>query len=216
MRILGLASVVAIVGIAGVGAASTLRDRGEPRVTETSAGNVALGERTRATNRAPAAVPQGAPETPPAAAPATPTPAIAAPAVAQPSITAPSPRTPLSRGGFVLVEGRTALTDSIYAVRTGDSVIVHFDVQGSRTRRADRFERLVRTTLPLVYGRMATSGLDSIPEGSLLPTRDVIGALRSGGMHLTLENGARISVRALTRVGRDGALAVAYLTVVER
>ena len=208
MRVLGLGSVVAIIGVAGVGAASTLRDRSGAPVTETSSGNVMLKQEGRGTapRRPPATVPQGIPTPPSTAGAATATPA---------RVVAPT-STPAPRGGFVLIEGRTKLTDSIYALRTGDSVIVNFDTQGNRTRRADRFERLVRSTLPLVYGKLATSRIDSIPAGTLLPSRDIIGALQSKGMRLTLENGATITVRPLTRVGRDGVLAVAYLTIVER
>ena len=116
----------------------------------------------------------------------------------------------------LLGQGRTSLTDSIYAVRTGDSVLVNFDTQGNRTRRADKFEQMLRTTLPLVYGRRVTLSLDSVPTGSLLPSRDVVGELTSQGVHLTLENGLRISLWPQTRPSADGPLVVAYRVVVER
>src|SRR6202043_1655125 len=112
--------------------------------------------------------------------------------------------------GSLLGEGRTTLMDSIYAVRTGDSVLVNFDTQGNRTRRADKFEQMLRTTLPLVYGRRIASSLDSVPAGALLPSRDVTGELMSQGVHLTLDNGLRISLWPQTRSSADGPLVVAY------
>jgi hypothetical protein len=199
MRVIALAFVVGIIGVAGVGMAGTLRDRETPDQAGTGT--------ARATDK-PAKPSDGArpPERPTAAA---------APTVAVPAPTA-APSAARPRLGSLLAQGRTSLTDSIHAFRSGDSVIVSFDTQGGRTRRADKFERVVRSTLPLVYGRLVTSSLDSVPEGSLLPSRDVVGALSEQGMHLVLENGLKISIRPLTRVGRDGPLVVAYWTVVER
>ena len=121
-----------------------------------------------------------------------------------------------AKGVSLLGQGRTTLTDSIYAVRTGDSVLVNFDTQGNRTRRADKFEQMLRTTLPLVYGRRITSSLDSVPTGSLLPSRDIVGELTSQGVHLMLDNGLRISLWPQTRASADGPLVVAYRVVVER
>jgi hypothetical protein len=116
----------------------------------------------------------------------------------------------------VLVEGQTQLTDSIYAVRAGDSVIVNFDRFGYRTRRSDKLETSLRASLPLIYGRMATAFLDTLAEGQLVTNRDVVGALATSGMRITLDNGATAHIRVLTRVGRDGELAVGYLTTIER
>ncbi len=131
----------------------------------------------------------------------------------------PAPATPLvsaPKAASLLGQGRTTLTDSIYAVRSGDSVLVNFDTHGNRTRRADKFEQMLRTTLPLVYGRRVTSSLGSVPTGALLPSRDVVGELTSQGVHLTLDNGVKISLWPQTRPSADGPLVVAYRVVVER
>jgi hypothetical protein len=201
MRVIGFGFVAGIIGIAGIAAASSILDGKPPGVTETSSGNVALSQEPKANTSRQVVAPTADSITVQQAA----VPAPIAPPVAT---AAPS--------GFVLVEGRTALADSIYATRTGDSVIVNFDAQGFRTRRYDKFENTVRTTLPLVVGKLATTSVDSIPQGSLLPSRDVIGALTTQGMLLTLSNGVKVRIRALTRVGRDGPLAVGYLVAIDR
>ena len=209
MRFFGLASVVGIIGIAGAAGAFTLRG-GAAAATETSSGNVALRQEGRIKSAAPKAprllaptpVKSAAVETPDSIP--SPPPAVAA----KPAVTGTS--------GALVGEGRTSLTDSVYAVRTGDAIVVNFDVQGSRTHRADKFEQMVRLTLPLVYGRRNTSALDSIPTGSLLPSRDVVGELATQGLHLTLGNGTRISLWPQTRESSSGPLVVAYRVVVDR
>lgn len=213
MRFLGLASLAGIIGAAGVAGAITLRDGRE--VTETNSGNVALRREGRPTRNAASSRSRG-PRL------LTPTPATTAPVTPEP-IEPVNPRavasvTPARTSGreSLLGPGRTPLADSIFAVRSGDSVSVNFDTKGNRTRRADKFERMVRETLPLVYGRSVTSVLDSVPEGSLLPSRDVVGVLTTQGLHLQLDNGVRIGLWPQTREGNDGPLVVAYLVVVER
>jgi hypothetical protein len=208
MRVLGLGFVVGIIGMAGVAMASTIRER--------SSGTDSTRNVVQQDKPAVARQPRQLTPTRSRTAEASPV-DFSAPPVA-PKAPAASVSVPASRNraGSMLVEGRTELTDSIFAVRSGDSVVVNFDVQGGRTRRADKFERMLRTTLPLVYGRFATLALDSVPNGTLLPSKDIVGELQSQGMRLTLENGVKISVHPQTRIGRDGALVVAYLTVVER
>ena len=207
MQFLGLASIAAIVGVAGIGAASTLRN--QPAET-TSEGSLLVADK-RPTTTAKTAPQKTAPA--PVVQQAVP-PVATAPA---PEVTpAPAAPRPATRGGFVLVEGQTQLTDSIYALRAGDSVVVNFDRFGYRTRRPDKLESSLRTSLPLVYGRMATAFLDTLKQGDLVTNRDVVGALATNGMRVTLDNGAVVHIRVLTRVGRDGELAVGYLTTIER
>jgi hypothetical protein len=225
MRFLGLASIAGIIGVAGVAGAITIRGDDNAKQTETSGGNVALRQEGQARNRATkqprplaptpaksAAVVVEAP--PPAETVKAPTPTPAAVPVVAPPVAAAPVRA--SGTGSLLSEGRTTLADSIYAFRSGDSVTVNFDTHGNRTGRADKFETMVRTTLPLVYGRRNTVSLDSVPVGSLLPSRDVLGALVTRGMHLTLDNGVKIALWPQTRPTSDGPLVVAYLLLVER
>jgi hypothetical protein len=229
MQFLGLVSIVGIIGIAGVAGAITLRGGDAASVTETSTGNVALRQEGNAKGR-PARLPRPLTPTPARATPA----AVAAepvdttparPVAAAPTPTpapAPVPSTPAvipaarAAGNSLLGQGRTTLADSIYAMRSGDSVTVNFDTKGNRTGRADKFEAMVRTTLPLVYGRRNTASLDSVPTGSLLPSRDVLGELTSRGMHLTLDNGLKIALWPQTRATTNGPLVVSYLLLVER
>src|SRR3954464_8509511 len=116
MQFLGLASVAAVLAIAGVSAASTLRSRNTSETT--SEGTVVSETRPAKTVGKPAA--QKAAPVVQQAATVTSAPESTTPAPA----TASTPASPLPRGGFVLIEGRTQLTDSIYAMRSGDSVVV--------------------------------------------------------------------------------------------
>jgi hypothetical protein len=198
MQFLGLASVAAILGVAGISAASTLRHRA-PEVNQ-SAGNV--------TNPAS----QQAPVTPPVVQQSlTPAPAPVA-AAAQPTA---EPTRPTAGVSFALVTGRTQLSDSVYAVRSGDSVTVNFDAYGYRTRRSSKFETTLRATLPHVYGKSATASLNAL-SGEIVTSGDVVGALARDGMRFTLDNGVAIRIQVLTRVVRDGPIAIGYVTTVER
>jgi hypothetical protein len=201
IQFLGAGAVVAIVGIAGVGAASTLRG-GDSSAVTTSEGAVTAPSQTPATVTAPIVQQQAT--TPAPVVDSTPTPPPA-------PVVRPAPR-----GGFVLVEGRTKLVDSVQATRTGDSVIVNFDAFGFRTRRSSKIEQTLRLTLPLVFGRSATASLDGVATGQLVANRDVIGELATEGMLLTLDNGAAVRIRILTRVVSDGPIAIGYLATLER
>jgi hypothetical protein len=207
MRILGVAAVGCLIGVAGVAGAITLREGGA--LSKTGGPSIALRQ-------------EGHPVANPL--PRSSSPRVVRAMAAPSSTTAPSAVEPVASatiaariGGAesVLSQGRTTLADSIFAVRSGDSVSVNFDTQGNRTRRADKFERMVRQTLPLVYGRIVVSALDSVPEGLLLPSRDVVGALMSQGLHFQLANGARIGLWPQTRESNTGPLVVAYLVVPE-
>jgi hypothetical protein len=207
MQFLGLASVAAVLAIAGVSAASTLRNRSTSETT--SEGTVVPETRPpKATAKPavqkPAPVVQQSASAPETTAPTPPPSPVAAPASALP------------RGGYVLVEGRTQLTDSIYATRTGDSVVVNFDAFGFRTRRPDKIEQSLRLTLPMLFGKMATSSIDTVGAGGLVTSRDVIGELARDGMRVKLDNGAIAHIRVLTRIVSDGPIAIGYLTTIER
>jgi hypothetical protein len=167
--------------------------------------------------------PQGEPKV---AAPASPpSPASPASAVAPASTTssAPAPAasiTPLAAItvverasaplALVIRQGRTELKDSVLAERGGDSVIVDFDVTMMRTRRRDKFERIVRETLPAVYGARVDSVLATIPEGSLIGEGDLLTELPLRGIHLPLGTAYQLILWPETRPGRDGPLVVSY------
>ena len=145
-------------------------------------------------------------------------PVAASPAAAQkdsaasrPPVSAPT--APVLRP--VIPQGRTDLPDSLYAERRADTVVVHFDTSPSRTRRADKFEAIVRQTLRAVYGAAGDSLLAAVPEGQLVSPNELLTRLPSRGIHLTGPSGARIQLWPETRPGRDGPLVVAYRAVVE-
>jgi hypothetical protein len=155
-----------------------------------------------------------APSVAPAAAPAAP---VASPTAGPATVT---PITPLAAVKIterasaplklVVREGRTELKDDILAQRTGDTVVVDFDLVMSRTRRRDKFERVVRETLPALYGAQMDSVLAAIPEGSLVPDGDLLTELPVRGIHVPLGTGYQLTVWPETRRGRDGLLVVGY------
>lgn len=115
-----------------------------------------------------------------------------------------------------IAEGRRELGDSIFAVRTGRVVSVHFDTETLRTRYDWKFEGVVRATLPVVFGQDVRAALDAVPSGTLvrgnllqdLPTRGIPLALAAQGVTLR--------IWPITRPGRDGPIVVAYRATVSR
>lgn len=111
--------------------------------------------------------------------------------------------------------GRTALrTPATFAQRDGDAVTVHFDEVMTRTRRADKFERIVRATLPEVYGAAADSLLAAVKPGTLVGGDDLVTELPERGIRLAHPSGAALVLWPETRPGRDGPLVVAYRVTV--
>jgi len=117
---------------------------------------------------------------------------------------------------LVVREGRTDLPESIVAERGGDSVIVDFDIPATRTRRRDKFESVVRRTLPMVYGAPVDSVLRAIPEGSILGDADLLTELPARGVHLKVAQGWTLDLWPETRAGQDGPLVVSYRVRVTR
>ena len=146
--------------------------------------------------------PGSGPSAPPASVPPTPAPATPAPPPA--AATASTSLAP------VVPQGRTELTAGMFAVRAGDTVTVHFDTPEARTRRPEKFEQIVRATLPQVHGAAAHSLLGSIAPGSLIGAVDLVNELPVRGLHLRGRDGRSLSLWPETRPGRDGPLVVAY------
>jgi hypothetical protein len=114
----------------------------------------------------------------------------------------------------ILAHGETTLSQGITATRSDSSVIVRFDVDGLRTRRRDKFERLVRETLPAVYGHRADSVLAGMPDGAIAGQGDLLTELPSRGVRLALNDGWKLTLFPETRPGRDGPLVVRYRVAV--
>ena len=141
---------------------------------------------------------------------AVPSESLAAPVVVPPPAPVTTPPAPVVAPPLqpVVAEGRTELQNGIYALRRGDTVTVHFDTPEARTRRPEKFEQIVRATLPAVHGAAAQSILSGIAAGNLVApgatiTEPAAIALRGG-------DGKVLSVVPQTRPGRDGPLVVAY------
>jgi hypothetical protein len=136
---------------------------------------------------------------------------VAAPA---PAVDSAAPRSPVI--GPILPQGRTDFADSVFAVRRGDTVVVSFDTGPGRTRRADKFESIVRQTLRDVYGQVADTLLAAVPSGRLTTVNELVTTLPTKGLHLQGPHGPRIALWPQTRPGRNGPLVVAYRTVLQR
>lgn len=149
------------------------------------------------------------------AARVSPAPASPAEAPAPASSHATTAAAPVPSGAplaIIVAAGRTALADSMIVERSGNEATVHFDTQAARTRRRDKFEHVVRQTLPAVYGARADSVLAAIPEGALVAGGDLLRELTARGIHVGLRDGWSLELWPETRPGRDGPLVVRYRT----
>jgi len=120
---------------------------------------------------------------------------------------APSPR---------VAAGQTPLQDGMSVERRGDSVTVRFDTPAFRTRRRDKFEHVVRLTLPAIYGALADSALAAVPEGELGVGGDLLTELPQRGLTLPEQDGWVLTLWPATRPGQDGPLVVSYRVTAAR
>lgn len=110
----------------------------------------------------------------------------------------------------ILPQGPSTLTGGIAANRSDSVVTLSFDISGVRTRRAEKFEQLVRTTLPQIYGAVADSALARIPLGELAKQGDLVNELPTRGLHIPLTSGKSVALYPVTRPGQDGPIVVQY------
>ncbi|HEU4564097.1 MAG TPA: hypothetical protein VFS05_05600 [Gemmatimonadaceae bacterium] len=159
--------------------------------------------------------PQSAADVPRLAMAAThPADSSAAPAARSGGVTVPASAADVPALAPRIPEGRTALGDGVEAVREGDTVAVHFDTPLTRTRRRDKFEHIVRSTLPRVYGPVVDSALGRMPAGSLTSGGDLLTELPVRGVRVPLADGSALTLWPATRPGQDGPLVVTYLATV--
>ena len=125
---------------------------------------------------------------------------------------------PLSRPPFapIIAEGLTALRDGVVAERAGDTVTVRFDSMGERTRRPEKFEALLRSTLPSIYGDAVRSALATLPHGSVASAGDLVSELPRRGLTIPIREGWTLRIVPGTRSGDDGPLVISYRTTLER
>ena len=107
-------------------------------------------------------------------------------------------------------EGRTELGNGLFAVREGRSVTVHFDVPQARTRRRDKFDRIVRATLPRIYGPVAQATLDRIPEGEIVAAGTLPSQLQESGLRIPLPDRSTLELWPEIRDASGGPLVVGY------
>jgi hypothetical protein len=112
--------------------------------------------------------------------------------------------------GPILPAGESPIGEGVTAVRTDSTVVVSFDSPMVRTRRPEKFESLVRATLPAIYGRGADSALAHVPEGGLMGQGDLIAVLPTRGIRIPAGDMWEIRVYPETRTGQDGPLVVRY------
>ena len=125
----------------------------------------------------------------------------------------PGPTSPLA---LIVREGETRIAGDLIAQRSSDSVFVDFDTPEARTRRRDKFDALVRRTLPLLYGAAVDSVLRTIPAGGIVGDADLLTELPQRGVHLRVAQGWTLDLWPQTRPGQDGPLVVAYTARVTR
>ena len=143
--------------------------------------------------------------------------AVTSPVPAPGALPALAPASRSSRPlALVIPAGRTDLTDSVFVERFGDSAVVHFDTELGRTRRRDKFEQMVRATLPALYGARADSLLASVPAGGLAAGRDLVTEVAAHGVRLPLAGGDTLELWPQTRPGQDGPLVVSYRARIRR
>lgn len=150
--------------------------------------------------------------------------AYIAPVVATPEVTVPAETTVTSVASVttppapelapVIGEGQSDLRDGIVAVRGGAEVKVFFDKPLTRTRRPEKFEAVVRATLPQIYGAAADSALAAIPAGALVPRDGLVTDLPAQGLTIPVRDGVTVRVWPETRPGQDGPLVVRYRATV--
>jgi hypothetical protein len=116
----------------------------------------------------------------------------------------------------VVPQGQSNLPDSLLATRADSVVTVWFDRTMIRTRNPWKFERLVRSTLPALYGPLADSALARIPEGGLVRQGDLINELPTRGLRIPVAPGWTFSLYPITRPGHDGPLVTQYRVLVVR
>ena len=146
--------------------------------------------------------------------------AYIAPVVAAPEVTVPAETTVTSVASVttplapelapVIGEGRSDLGDGVVAERSGDEVKVYFDTPLTRTRRPEKFETVVRATLPQLYGPAADSALAAIPAGALVPREGLLTELPVQGFSIPVRDGLSVRVWPEIRPGQEGPLVVRY------
>jgi hypothetical protein len=111
-------------------------------------------------------------------------------------------------------EGRTSLRDGIVAERHGDEITVHFDTPAARTRRPEKFEGILRATLPRIFGAAVDSALGAMAAGTVVPPHGLTTDLPTQGLYVPLPGGPTLRIWPETRPGEEGPLVVRYRVLI--
>jgi hypothetical protein len=196
---LALLSTLAVIGLVGRVAFEKRLSSPRLRIATATVMSDAGGDAAKAMAAAPSTAQQGVT-----------TPAAPAPAPATTTPVTPAPVSPL------VPQGQSSLPDSLLATRADSVITVSFDRTMIRTRNPWKFERLVRSTLPALYGPLADSALARIPEGGLVRQGDLINELPTRGMRIPVAPGWTFTLFPITRPGQDGPLVTQYRVSVIR
>jgi hypothetical protein len=113
--------------------------------------------------------------------------------------------------------GASTLRDGPTVIRADSVVTLSFDIPLIRTRIPAKFEHLVRTTLPAIYGRGVDTVLSKIAEGDIARQGDLLSELPKRGVRIPVNAAWMIALFPETRPGQDGPLVVRYrVSVVAR
>jgi hypothetical protein len=197
-----LSAVLLVLGSVGTIGAVTLRRHATTRRAESPAATTTAVAMANPTHDSVAAQ-----------APS-PAPVVAAPTPASATATSPAPTVAVLKP--IVPEGTTTLVGGITATRHDSVVVLSFDFAGARTRLPERFERLVRTTLPSVYGAPADSAIRAIPDGGIVREGDLFTELSERGVRIPLSAGGAIALYPILRPGRDGPLVTQYRVTVTK
>lgn len=106
--------------------------------------------------------------------------------------------------------GESTIATDVVAVRSDSDVVVMFDKPMLRTRRADKFELFLRSTLPAIYGAPAADAMEKIAAGGIAAQGELLSELPSRGVRIPLNATWMIRLFPETRQGQDGPLVVRY------
>ena len=203
LRVSAAGIVLATLGAAGALSASAIRGRSAARTREQAPGTVVTAQKGAARDSV-AQVPA-----PNAAAPVSPTPTVTQQASVVAHARAPFlPIVPL---------GTSTLRDGPTVVRADSVVTLSFDIPLIRTRIPAKFEHLVRTTLPAIYGRGVDTVLSKIAEGDIARQGGLLSELPKRGVRIPVNAAWMIALFPETRPGQDEPLVARYrVSVVAR
>lgn len=205
LRVSAAGIVLATLGAAGALSASAIRGRSAARPRAQAPANVVTAQQ-KAVAKDSVAVQVPASN-------------AAAPASTTPTVTQQASVVVHARAPFlpIVPVGTSTLRDGPTVVRADSVVTLSFDIPLIRTRIPAKFEHLVRTTLPAIYGRGVDTVLSKIAEGDIARQGDLLSELPKRGVRIPVNAGWMIALFPETRPGQDGPLVVRYrVSVVAR